>query len=268
MPGAEDAGATLRRLGWYQGALIPIPSGSRVAEAMHSEATHAIVGSQDCDVVASTYTEPAVDLLPAYLRPQPENDLLYGKNPRRLCLPLGSGLFVTMDIRERVTVDKRFLVELAPLSEGPGPRERKLLAKWLAKRYVRPAFPDQFNERLRAARAKLDALAKKPDGRHVTAVLMMLDTEQELAADVDYRIVIWFACHSSSAEDPRTRGALEKYAQAFADAVGSCDGIEVEEHEVRSHLDITLEDLEEMKRFDFDYRSEAPKPGGDVVSDE
>ena len=35
-------------------------------------------------------------------------------------------------------------------------------------------------------------------------------------------------------------------------------------NELRAHSDITLEDLEVMKRFDWDFRSGAPKPGGHV----
>ena len=263
MPVDGDAGATLRRLGWHQGALIPVPADSRLADLLPPGTGHAVVASQDCDIVAPSSTESAVDLLPAVMGTNPESDLLYGKNPRRLCLALVNGRFATTDIRSRVTVDKRLLDDIPPLSEGPGPRERKLLAKWLAKRYVRPAFPDAFNGRLRMVRAKLEALSKKAEGKHVTAILMMLDTEEELADDVAYHVVVWLACRSNSVGEPKIRVGLERYAQAFAEVMASCGGINVAEYEVKPHVDITLEDLDAMKRFDFDYRSEAPKPGGE-----
>ena len=227
-----------------------------------------MVASQDCDVVAPTSTEPHVDLLPAVVRTDPENDLLHGKNPRRLCLALGNVGFAIVDIRQRITVEKRLVAGITPLSQGLKPRDRRLLGKWLGKRYQRSAFPDEFNRRLRKTRSRLESLSKQPEGRDITAILMMLDTDEELSSDRSYKVVVWFACRSRSFENPKIRVAVEKYAQEFADTMDSCGGIEIQEHEVKQHLDITLEDLEVMKRFDYDYRSESPRPGGDSVSEE
>lgn len=48
-------------------------------------------------------------------------------------------------------------------------------------------------------------------------------------------------------------------------ALKSCHGTSEDDWEVRSHEDITVADLELLKRFDFDFRSESPKPGGSTL---
>jgi len=261
----DDAGSRLRALGWHQGALIPVSADTALANLLPSNVEYAVVASQDCDIVASVSNEAAVDLLPAVLSTDSSGELLYGKQPRRLCMALENGQFATVDIRQRVTVDKGVLVAIAPIADAPAKvPDRKMLAKWLGKRYSRHAFPDAFNTRLRAQKSKLDALSKRPQSRSITAILLQLDTEDELGPDETYKVVLWFACRPANAENPEIRKHLEEYAAAFADVLKSCSGVQVDEFEVRSHLDINLDDLELMKRFDFDFRSEAPSPGGDL----
>lgn len=258
-----DAASRLRALGWRQGTIIKIAPGSQAAQQLGAEALHAVVASQDCDIVAPMSTEPCVDLLPASIVKEAAGDLRYGKNPRRLCLELINREFAIVDIRGRRTVAKAALAETAA-TESCLPADRKLLAKWLGKRYSRAAFPDELNVRLEAQKRKLTKLSKHQAGKFITAILLMLDTEEELAGDQDYKVVVWLAARTEVADDPKQRPALEKYSQEFARTVGACHGIDVVECELRSELDISLEDLRVMKRFDFDYRSDAPDPGGET----
>lgn len=261
---SDDAGSRLRALGWHQGALIPVGLQTELSNLLPRGFDHAIVASQDCDIVAHTALEAAIDLLPAVLSPEPNGELLYGKHPRRICLALESSEFATVDIRHRATVDKNVLADIPPIAGAPARvRDRKLLAKWLGKRYSRPAFPDAFNERLRAQKSKLEALSKLSQSRAITAIFLQLDTEAELEPNENYKVVVWFACRPAIIEEPESRGPIEAYAEAFAKVLNACTGIQVEEFEVKSHLDINMGDLELIKRFDFDYRSEAPSPGGD-----
>jgi hypothetical protein len=260
----DDAGSRLRALGWHQGALIAVSAETELAALLPPDSGHAIVASQDCDIIAPVSLEATVDLLPAALGAAPSGELLYGKHPRRLCVALENGQFATVDIRQRATVDKGVVATTSPIGGAPAKLpDRKVLAKWLGKRYSRHAFPDAFNERLRAQKSKLDALSKRPQSRSITAILLQLDTEDELEPHETYRVVLWFACRPSNAQDLESRRQIEEYAAAFAKALGVCAGVQVDDFEVRSHLDINLDDLELMKRFDFDYRSEAPSPGGE-----
>lgn len=261
----DDAGSRLRALGWHQGGLIAVSAQTELATLLPPHFDHAIVASQDCDIIAPVSLEATVDLLPASLGAEPSGDLLYGKHPRRLCVALENGQFATVDVRQRTTVDKGVVAAISLIAGAPAKLpDRKVLAKWLGKRYSRHAFPDAFNERLREQKSKLDALSKRPQSRSITAILLQLDTEDEIEAHEAYRVVIWFACRPRNAEDPESRRPIEDYAAAFAKVLSACAGVQVDDFEVRSHLDINMADLELMKRFDFDYRSEAPSPGGDL----
>lgn len=260
----DDAGSRLRALGWHQGALIAVSAGTELATLLLPGFDHALVASQDCDIIAPVLVEANVDLLPAALGAEPSGELLYGKHPRRLCVALENGQFASVDIRQRRTVGKGVVAGIPPIESASAKLpDRKLLAKWLGKRYSRHAFPDAFNERLRAQRSKLDAVSKRSSSRLVTAILLQLDTEDELNPDETYGVLLWFACRPNNAEDPESRGQIAEYAAAFAQVLSSCPGVRVDDFEVRSQLDINLAELENMKRFDFDYRSEAPSPGGE-----
>ncbi|HMA94404.1 MAG TPA: hypothetical protein VKP30_17050, partial [Polyangiaceae bacterium] len=239
---------------------------SQFSELLAADLTHAVVASQDCDIVAPVSTEACVDLLPATITPDAAPDLRYGKNPRRLCMEMGNGQFIVVDIRARQTIQKAVVATITPNPHGCILSDRKVLANWLGKRYSRPAFPDEFNARLEAHKKRMEKISKREDGKLVTAIFVMLSTESELPVGKDYETVVWLACQAKVAKDPKLRVSLEKYAQEFADAVNACDGIKVVEHELKSEFDISLEDLRKMKRFDFDYRSEAPKPGGEQAS--
>ena len=165
MQGEQDAGSRLRALGWHQGALIAVVPGSQLAGLLGADATHVVVASQDCDVVANVSTESCVDVLPASLADDAAGDLRYGKNPRRLCLELSNGQFANVDIRRRRTVEKAAVVDTAPLVQACVPSDRKILARWLGKRYARPAFPDEFNARLDAEKKKFVKLSKRDEGK-------------------------------------------------------------------------------------------------------
>ncbi|MDQ2644658.1 MAG: hypothetical protein M3020_12630, partial [Myxococcota bacterium] len=228
-PDADDAGSRLRALGWHQGALIPIARGTGLPEILVEAFEHAIVASQDCDIVANVKTEAAVDLLPAVVSSESSADQLYGKNPRKLCLALGNGQFATVDVRRRVTVEKSLVSAIEPVTSASlSVSERKVLAKWLGKRYTRPAFPDAFNERLRPNTSKLDRLLKRAEGRQVTAILLQLNTEVELEQAQTYSAIVWFACRPAVAEDSEIRLQLEEYAAAFAQVLEACEGVHVE----------------------------------------
>ena len=94
---------------------------------------------------------------------------------------------------------------------------------------------------------------------------MLNPEDDELDDAVDYHAVLWFACRPDVFESTEANAEANLVASGFCAVLKSCAGIVVDDWEVRSHEDITLADLELMKRLDFDFRSEAPKPGGSVL---
>jgi hypothetical protein len=263
-----ESPTSLRTGNWRQGSILDAgPIAGELAKVRAPPCELAVVISQDCDVVADSTIEPAVEIIVAELAAQPDTALLYGRNPRRLCLPLSSGTgYVVLDVRHRYPIGKHALAGHAPRADLTlSAKDVRALARWLGKRYTRDAFPDAFNARLRPAQKELERISKSAAGRHVTTIFVMLEPkDDELDDGADYHVAIWFAWRRDVLDSDAGVEA-NQFASAFSHALESCPGIVVEDWEVRSHDDITLADLELMKRFDMDFRSEAPKPGGRVL---
>jgi hypothetical protein len=260
---------SLRAGNWRQGSIVDAsPIAGELAKVAAPPCELAVVISQDCDVVADSTIEPAVEIIVAELAAQPDTALLYGKNPRRICLPLTSGTgYLVLDVRHRYPLSKQVLAGHAPRADLTlSEKDVRALARWLGKRYTRDAFPDAFNARLRPAQKELEKVSKSAAGRHITTIFLMLEPkDDELDDGTDYHVAIWFACRRDVL-DSDTGAEANQFASAFSRALESCPGIVVDDWEVRSHDDITLADLELIKRFDVDFRSEAPKPGGAAPS--
>jgi hypothetical protein len=147
---------SLRTGNWRQGSILDArPIAEELAKVAAPLCEHAVVISQDCDLVADLTTEPAVEIVIAELAAQPDTALLYGKNPRRICLPLVSGSgYLILDVRHRYPIGKLALAGHTPRADLIlSKKEVRALARWLGKRYTRDAFPDAFT-RAGAARRR------------------------------------------------------------------------------------------------------------------
>jgi hypothetical protein len=267
MAGRGDVGARLRASGWRQGSVVPAAACDQFDLDRPAEAKLAVVVSQDCDVVAGETVESNVELVAAIDTNAPDLGTLYGKHPRRLSLPLlNSARYIELGIRHRTFVPKAKLCEFNPdMTAQLSIADVRTMARWLGKRYTRDAFPDTFNRRLSSARDKLDKLSKSEHGKSVSTVLVSIEKgDVELKDDEPYRIALWFVYRGSQMHGDWRRAQAERFAGEFAAAVNSCGGIEVaDDWDVRTLGQVTLEDLETLKRFDFDYRTVAPHPDGD-----
>lgn len=268
MAGEQDAGPELRRRGWRQGSVLVVEPASELAARLEVQAAFAVVVSQDCDVVASEAVEPKVELIPAARSEERDPALLHGRNPRRLMLPLARGVgYLELDIRQRSAVHKHLLCEYAPDREYTvAPQDVSQLARWAAERYKRAAFPDQFNERLKKRGSQLDRLTKRA-GKQVVAIFIAIEPNDELPQGADYHLMLWFACRPAVLANSTQRRAADGFARDFVGELTRCEGIVVDEWDCRGLDDITLDDLERMKRFNYDFRSYGTQPGGEPPPD-
>lgn len=253
----------IRASGFRQGSIVDVAdfvAEVGLTEVFPPSAKVAVLVSQDCDIVADVAVEPSVEVIAADLLFEPNVALLSGRNPRRLCLPLQDGIgYLVVDVRCRLQISKSALSNVEArrdLVVGRG--QVRLLAQWLGKRYTRDAFPDAFNGRWKAAQKKLERLSKSNEAASISGVFAMLDyPNDELPDGVPYNLVLWFACPVKVYESNAGRRDAKVFEAKFVDLMKKCTGINVSpESEVRSHEDISLSDLEEMKRFDWDYRSD------------
>ena len=257
----------LMELGWRQGAIL----GPRLAllawdhapkRLNADEQDHLVVTSHDCDILnASLAKEPLVEVLRARVPDVPAGQQDYhsaGRNPRALRLSEVTvrGDVITLDfaVHDRWEIPRELLMEEAPADRLPD-KERRLVAEWLAKRYIRAAFPSAFDVRWRIEFKAWRKLLKRHSS-WIQGVYLRLDTLDELTDSDPYRCDLLLAVPSgrrSLPEWPRARDAIERDFMGFWNQLRP--GIKCEDIEVLPTDRLTLADLESYKRFDADWVS-------------
>lgn len=208
--------------------------------------------------------EPHVEVIAALRSPDAALDpqLAHGKNPRRLHLPFGDGDRLEFAIKDRYFVDRALFADHRPAARL-GETDTRLLATWIAKRYVRTAFPDAFNDRIKGAAKKIDK-ALKTHGRGASGIFLTLDHWDEVDDTVPYNIAIVVLCPVAVAEDETRESEVAALVPKLLAVMDACNGINVRDAQYVSESEFTLDDLHTYKRWEFDFRSHSGRPGGSI----
>ncbi len=259
----------LLELGWRQGAIL----GRRLAELAWKHAPervsasgrgHLVVTSHDCDMLNASITkEPLVEVLRARVSDEPavhRSPLSSGRNPRALRL---SGVSLRRDdilldfaVHDRWEIPRQLLMQEGPADVLPR-KERRLVAEWLAKRYIRAAFPTAFDLRWREKSKAWRKLLKKHSS-WIQGVYLRLDTLQEMPDETPYGCHLLLAVPAAKREDRKwseARDAIEREFTEFWTSPQLRPGIECMGVEVLTTDRITLADIERYQRFDADWIS-------------
>ena len=144
----------------------------------------------------------------------------------------------------------------------------RLLSRWIARRYTRPAFPDAFNQRLGAVDRRLEALFKSPDGEVVSGLFLdVADVEHD--RDTPYGMGVRIAATVETWEDEGRRQMLQSFEERLVSILDRCDGVDVSDGDilVLPGGDLMLADLRRFRRLDRDYRSLREQDGVDRPAD-
>ena len=253
------------RLAWRQGSILR----PKLAQHAHryapkrvamNDEDRLIVTSHDCDVVSpSLDKEPVVEILRGQIATarRVDTQLSGGRNPRMLHLAFeagATGAVLVCLVHDRWPIPRDLLQREVPQGQLAD-KERRLVAEWLAKRYIRAAFPTAFDRRWRAKTKTWKRLLRRYS-EWLQGVYLRLNTLSELPEDAPYR------CHLILAVplDKRTgdgwpvqRDNLEREVQGFWDQFKP--GIERTGVEPLGTDEITLADIEPYQRFDSDWVS-------------
>lgn len=154
--------------GWCQGAII---QSSLLPKIKSGPYDYAIILSQTCDVLShNTKYDPDVELLPLKILPnrKPDKKLYHSYNPRRIQFKVckdDKEVWAESAIRDCLLYDREKLPEIHHTSEiqiAPGTLHD--LCVWRAARYLRHAFPDDFEENFKTS------FKENPDDREETTV--------------------------------------------------------------------------------------------------
>lgn len=183
---------------WRQGFIVDSETLTRLGitiDGDDQEKVIAVVATHDCDLAQAVASEPEVELiLGKVLADKLDGNYTYCKTARRLHLELTGthqSLLCEFDASKRVRIPKehqepsKAFVSYAPARTSlMSCQERSIFQRWLAARYRRSSFPDEFDRRLRDTKVA-ERLAKlfKDSGNHIPAVFFDVDQGVERVRD-------------------------------------------------------------------------------------
>ncbi|WP_315787013.1 MULTISPECIES: hypothetical protein [unclassified Bradyrhizobium] len=255
---------------WEQGRILSAASVVRLGLAPSGQdGVVAVLISHDCDVIESAANEPFCEILVGRKIEAPNGNFTNGKSPRRLHLVFSGGA-------EHLTVeffaaDKQTVRKEALLAETPDEAvrltgdEHYTLQSWLAARYYRPIFADEFDRRLKEKPAEVHkkiANAIKNTGPDLIAVLFDIDagkTEVHDGEDDPYSLLIILVYNVS--DDPsRAQASANRAASVikglfrqyfFSDK--KWKNIELRDCLPVSAEALSVQQLRSFKPWHFDY---------------
>ena len=259
-----DSGEIAKR-GWRQGAILggalaKLATGYAPSTVDVNRADWLVLTSHDCDIVNPDIAkEPVVEVLRMSVAAAEKLDRRqsWGRNPRALQLELGASetpIILSCGVHDRWTIPRTLLMRETPAQCLPD-KERRLVAEWLAKRYIRAAFPTAFDLRWRSKQKEWQQLLRK-HSEWMQGVYLRLSTLDELSADAPYKCELILAVphlKRRAADWASKRAEIEEEVGAFWNQFET--GIECAGVEILGTDEITLSDIEPYQRFDADWVS-------------
>lgn len=144
-----------------------------------------LIISHDCDIIQDRDVEPGVELIVGYRLVALDGNYTHAKNPRKLHLAAkenDSPVFFELSAKSKQFVQKENLFAYKPnTSIMISSRDLSVLQQWLAARYRRSAFPDDFQRPLQSVGLN-KRLAKicEPSGEHLIAIYFDIDEREDL----------------------------------------------------------------------------------------
>ncbi len=274
-----------RRTPWRQGHILTTEAVNalQLVPNVDPSDSFAIVITHDCDLAQTPSVEPLVEVIIGRRIEEADGNFTHGKNPRRLHLPAtehGTPIYLEFIATARKAISKGSLAEHVPSAEIViGPTERNTLQFWLAARYRRSAFPDEFDRRLKeTGLARRMAKILEPLGRHIVAVFFDVDEgveREHQGADDPFTLSIDLLystdLNPQTAEDAATAAAQQIDRifrdRCFDEQAKSWREIELVECEPIADEALTYAMSLRLKRWNADYISLPADPVQPLMCD-
>ena len=270
---------------WRQGHLL----GNDAIEALglhHAVApdqTLVIVASHDCDLVQATEGEPVVEVVVGRLVTDTDGNCTHAKNARKLHVEFAgaAAFWGEFEATAKLSIEKRALNNFVPRPEAHlSPEDHAIFQMWLASRYRRSAFPDEFERRLTSKEFKLHekiAKAVKPHGELIAGVFFDVDEGAEVARggpDDIYTLditILHSAVPDFDAAETAADTAAKAIEKAFKDKLfnptKTWQHIELRSCDPVSESVLTYQQFKQLKRWRLEHISLAAEPQQPVLAE-
>jgi hypothetical protein len=275
-----------RRTSWRQGHLLTAETAAALGLVSDQGSVDplVVVVSHDCDLAQDPTIEPVVEVIIGRRANEADGNLTHGKNPRRLHVPgadSGAAICIELKATARRSIAKRDLAgHLPSRTVRIDPAARNTLQYWLAARYRRSAFPDEFNDYLNRQSGIAQRLAKilKPLSEYIVAVFFDVDEGSEREhANLDDPFTLSIDLLYSTETDPTAaETAASTAAKAIDGAFRDCcfekvksrwRGIELLACTPISDESLTYAMSLRLKRWNADYISLRVEPAQPMIEE-
>ena len=270
---------------WRQGHLLDKDAIEALGlhHAVAPDKTLVIIASHDCDLAQAPEGEPAVEVVVGRLVTDKDGNCTHAKNARKLHVEFAGTAFIGAEFEAtaKVSIDKRALNDFVPRPEAHlSPENHAIFQMWLASRYRRSAFPDEFERRLTLKEFKLHekiAKAVKPHGELIAGVFFDVDEGDEVTRDgpddtytLDITI-LHLADPDFDAAEKAAETAAKAIEQAFRDKLldptKTWQHIELRSCEPVSESVLTYQQFKQLKRWRLEHISLAAEPQQPVLAE-
>ena len=245
--------------------------------------TVVIVATHDCDLAQSTQIEPVVEVVIGRQIADLNGNYTHAKTARTLHIGFAGDdpLLAEFVITTKCSVSKEALGDFEPaVGRRLSPSGQATFQRWLAARYRRSAFPDQFEHRLVRETKLAERLAKavKPHGELITAVLFDVDEgeEQVRIGPDDVYVLDITLLHGVEPDYEAAASAANTAKKAIQDAFekklfdkqsGKWQHIELRYLDVVSEEALTYRQFTLMKPWRLEYISLGADPQQPIVAE-
>lgn len=254
--------SAIRRNKWRQGAVfsaLTVPS--QLLPQLDKDKSHWVLLSHDCDIIHHDLeNEPHAEVIALSVNRRRDGNLLYGKNPRRLQIQSDvAGHCFEFHVNSRRFISRRCLADFQPEDAVALSSEQvHALASWIARRYVRTAFPDAFNDRLQPINSELIRVLKG-EGEWISGIYVAMELV-ELPADRPYDVLMTITMLDEDFSVPERRSRVQQTCDIIEALLnGRKHAICIKNVQMLPESKLNLADWRKLRRLEFDYLS----AGGD-----
>ena len=269
---------------WRQGHLL----GNEAIEALKLRSSIeldqmlVIVASHDCDLAQAPEGEPVIEVVVGRLVTDKDGNCTHAKNARKLHVEFaGDAVFwAEFETTAKLSIDKRLLNDFVPRPGAYLSSENyNIFQMWLASRYRRSAFPDEFERRLIKELKLHEKIAKavKPHGELIAGVFFDVDGGVEVTRDGpnDTYTLDIIILHSADqdfvvaekAADTAAKAIEKAFKDKLFDPTKTWQHIELRSCDPVSESVLTYQQFKQLKRWRLEHISLAGDPQQPVLAD-
>jgi hypothetical protein len=274
-----------RKTPWRQGQLLTDEAAKSLG-LLHPESpenTLVVIATHDCDLAQLPDKEPHIELIIGRRIARPDGNSTHAKSSRTLHIKFEGDkpILAEFVITAKCSISKDALLAFKPaIDRRLSPSSLAIFQSWLASRYRRSAFPDEFERRLVHETKLAERISKavKPHGELITAIFFDVDEGKEVVrndSDDPYLLSI-ILLHATEPDFYVAESAAKRAKDAIEHAfkkklydqlagkwrIIELQSIEVVSEEALNYCQSTL-----LKKWRLDYISLGADPQQPVLTD-